>query len=156
MLVISAILGGNTDYEANVRVVASLMVISVVQGLFGFFNGINLYLAAIVCIAFSFYGLYMTYHALVQSLKAKENGSKILCIIFAVLIAIFSFTGIAAKKALQHYGNKYNLEDFHDLSEDEMMEKAAKIIEKASDGEVEADEFLEAMEESMDELKDNN
>ena len=156
MLVISAILGGNTDYEANVRVVASLMIISAVQGLFGFFDGVSLYLAALVSVALGSYGLYMTYHALVQSLKAKENGSKILRIVLAALIVIFSFTGIAAKKKLQNFSNKYDLENFQDLSEDEMIEKAANIIENASDGEVKADEFIEAMEEieeSMDDLE---
>ena len=53
MLVISAILGGNTNYEANVRVVAALMVMSVVQSLFGFLDSVHLYLSAIVNIAIS-------------------------------------------------------------------------------------------------------
>lgn len=145
MLIISAILGGNTDYETNVRVVASLMVISVIQGVFGFFDGINLYLSAIVSIAVGCYGLFMTYHALVQCLKAKEQGAKIFSLVFAVLLVITTFSGIAAKKMFQHVSDTYNLENFINMNEEEILDNITDIIQEASGEEIDADELKEAM-----------
>ncbi len=145
LLVISAILGGNTDYEANVRVVAALMVISIVHSLFGFVDSINLYLSAIVSIAISLWGLYISYQALTLTLKAGEKGSKILMIILAVIIVITSFTGIAAKKALQALGDNYKMEN---MSSEEQQEAALKMVEKMTGGEVKAKDMQKVIEES--------
>ncbi|MCK5280818.1 MAG: YIP1 family protein [Cyclobacteriaceae bacterium] len=145
MLIISAILGGNTDYEANVRVVASLMVISVIQGVLGFFDGVNLYLSAIVSIAVGCYGLWMMYHALVQCLKAKEQGSKILALVLAVLLVITTFSGIAAKKMLHNFSDTYNLENLDNMNEEEILDNITDMIEEASGEEIDADELKEAM-----------
>lgn len=154
MLVISAILGGNTDFEANVRVVASLMVISVIQGILGFMDGINLYLSAIVSIAVGLYGLWMMYHALVQCLKAKEQGSKILALVLAVLLVISAFTGIAAKKMLQNIGDTYNIESLNDMTEEEILENVSDIIEEASGEEIDSEEIQEVMEAMQDVLEE--
>ena len=154
MLVISSILGGNTDFEANVRVVASLMVISVVQGVFGFLDGVNLYLAAIVSIAIGLYGLWMMYHALVQCLKAKEQGSKILALVLAVLLVITTFSGIAAKKMLSNFSDTYNIENLNNLSEEEILDNVADIIEEASGEEIDAAELKDAMEAMKDVLEE--
>ena len=145
LLVVSAILGGNTNYEANVRVVAALMVISVVRSLFGFVDSINLYLSAIVSIAISLWGLYISYQALTLALKAGEKGSKILIIILAVIIVITSFTGIAAKKALKALGDNYKMEN---MSAEEQQEAALKMVEKMTGGEVKAKDMQKVIEES--------
>lgn len=145
MLIFSAILKGNTDYEANVRVVASLMVINVVSALFSFFDGINLYLGTIVGIAVSLWGLFMSYHALVETLKAKEKGSKILMLVLAALVVIFSFSGIAAKKMLRDFSAKYNIEE---MPEKEHKEAAFNMIEKLSGGEIKADDMKKLSEEA--------
>jgi hypothetical protein len=147
MLILSAILSGNTDYEANVRVVVSLMVISVISNFLSFFNGVNLYLGALVSIAVSVWGLYMTYHALVETLKAKEQGSKIVMIILAVFIAIASFTGIAAKKMTQSFLGVHNLKDIDKMSDKEKEAAAYKMIEKMTGGEVSAEDVKEAVDE---------
>ncbi len=152
MLVISAILGGNTDYEANVRVVASLMVINVVQGILGFFDGINLYLSAIVSIAVSCYGLWMMYHALVQRLDAKEQGAKILALILAVLLVITTFSGIAAKKMIQSVSDRYNLENLNNMDQGEIIDDITDLIEDASGEEIDADDLKEVMEKVMEEV----
>jgi len=141
MLILSAIFSGTTDYEANVRVVASLMVINVISGIFNFFDGINLYIGAIVSIIISLYGLWMTYHAMVQTLKTKENGTKILMIVLAVLMIISSFGGIAAKKAMQNISSKYGLENFDNMTKEEREAAVFKSIEKMTDGEVKADDL---------------
>jgi hypothetical protein len=48
VLIISSICKGNTDFEANLRVVASLMVIMPISALLGFTMGINSIFGAIV------------------------------------------------------------------------------------------------------------
>lgn len=149
MLIISAILGGNTDYETNVRVVASIMVISIISSALGFFDGINLYLSAIVSIAISLWGLYITYLALTLTLKAGEKGSKIFLIVIAVIVVITSFTGIAAKKALHNIG--YNIEN---LSEEEQQDAALKLVEKMTGGDVNADDIKKVMKEQKKMLED--
>ena len=91
MLIISAICSGNTDYEANVRVVASLMVLTPVNAVLGFLFIVSSGLAALVSLAISAYGLWMMYNALVQSLQAKESTAKVLVIILLVLVALGTF-----------------------------------------------------------------
>jgi hypothetical protein len=77
MLGISSIFGGNTGYEASVRVVASLMIIEVVRAVFIFTGVINPYLSLGVNVAVSLWGLYLTYLAIMLSLKAeKGTGSR--------------------------------------------------------------------------------
>ena len=145
MLVISAILKGNTDYEANVRVVAALMVISIVRSVFGFVGSINLYLSAIVSIIISLWGLYIAYYALTLTLKAGEKGSKILLLVFAVLVVITSFTGIAARKAMQKFKDNYNIEE---MSDAEQQEATMKMVEKMTGGEVKAEDMQKMIDES--------
>jgi hypothetical protein len=86
VLVFSMVLSGNKDFEACVRVVASLMIISVVSSAFSFLSGVNYYLSLIISIAISLWGLYLLYNALAYALKATEKGSRILTIILAVLL----------------------------------------------------------------------
>lgn len=86
VLVFSMVLSGNKDFEACVRVVASLMIISVVSSAFSFLSGVNYYLSLIVSIAISLWGLYLLYNALVYALKANKKGSRKLVIILAVLL----------------------------------------------------------------------
>ena len=150
LLIISSIFKGNADYEANARIVAALMVISVVQAVFGFFDGLNLYLSAIVSIAISLWGLYITYIALTIALKNKEKGVMILMIIFAVIITITSFTGIAAKKLSQSVLNDSYSEEGY------TSDKALKLVEKMSGGELKAEEMKKAMAEQQKELKEYN
>ncbi len=147
-LVISSIFKGNADYEANARIVASLMIISVVQAVFGFFDGINLYLSATVSIAISFWGLYIAYIALTVALKNQEKGVKILMIVFAVIITISGFTGIAAKKLSQSLLNgAYTSESY-------TPDEALKLAEKMTGGKINAGEMKKAMEEQQKELEE--
>ncbi len=44
LLVISSVCKGNTDFEANVRVIAAIMVVMPISAFFGFAGHINFYL----------------------------------------------------------------------------------------------------------------
>jgi hypothetical protein len=94
VLIVSAICGGSTNFEANVRVTAALMVLSPVNALLGFLGALSLKLGVIVSCIVSLYGLYLFFNALVKSLGAKEGTAKIICIILAVLVLIFMLSGL--------------------------------------------------------------
>lgn len=124
MLVISAICGGNTDYEANVRVTASLMVLSPVRAFLGFFFGIGLTFGILIGILVSLYGLYLIYVAVVQSLKGKESSAKIVALVLAVLVALSFFAGRSATRMASNYSGL-----FDDATSEEVQERVEKKIE---------------------------
>jgi len=110
MLVISAICGGNTDYEANVRVSASLMVLYPINAFLAFFYGINYSLGGIVALAISLFGLYLLYLAAIHALKGKESSVKIVAIVLLVLALVGFFGGQRASKSLMDYSDMFEEE----------------------------------------------
>jgi hypothetical protein len=97
LLIISAICEGNTDYEANVRVAASLMIMMPIGALFNFFYGIMFALASLASLAVSVYGLWMMLNALVQTLKAKEASAKIVFYVLLGLSVLGTIIGIISR-----------------------------------------------------------
>lgn len=118
MLVISAICKGNTDFEANVRVTASLMVIMPISALLGFISGLNLTAGSIITLIVNLYALYLIYHALVEALKAKPSSSKVLTIILAALMVLFFIVGLGAKKTANKFLQEFNTDDLQEMIED--------------------------------------
>ncbi len=110
MLVISAICGGNTDFEANVRVSASLMVIYPINAFLAFFYGINFTLAGVVGLVVSLYGIYLIYEAVIQALKGKESSMKIVLIVLAVIVMLGFFQGRRASSKLMDFTEMYEEE----------------------------------------------
>jgi len=100
VLVISAICGGSTDYEANVRVTASLMAISPISSLLGFLSGFSLWLGGLVSIVISLYGLWLLYNALIKALGGKEGPAKVISIILAVIPVLMIVSGLLCMKAV--------------------------------------------------------
>ncbi len=100
VLVISAICGGSTDYEANVRVTASLMVMSPVNALLGFLGGFSLWLSGIVSILIALYGLWLLYNAIIKALGGKEGPAKVITIILAVIPTLMIISGLLCMKAV--------------------------------------------------------
>lgn len=119
MLIISAVCKGSTDFEANVRVVAALMVLTPVSAAFGFVNGINLRMAVIIGALISLYGIYMMYHALVRALRCNEKSSKIVSYVLAGIIILFMITGLSGRR-YHGYPHMYN--------ETGMVEKNTTVI----------------------------
>ncbi len=94
MLIFSAICSGSTDYEANVRVTASMMVLTPINAIFGFLIAVSPALSTIVGLLINAYGLWMIYNALTQSLKAKESSVKVLVIVLLVVVVFFTLLGL--------------------------------------------------------------
>ena len=111
LLALSAICGGNTDYEANLRAVASLMLLlpvyAMLVGLFGCIGhagvtGVMIagILVAIAGLAVVIYACYMMYHALVKALGGKEGRAKVICIILAVIPTLAILSGLVCARAV--------------------------------------------------------
>jgi len=111
LLVISAICKGNTDFESNIRVTAACMVMMPISALFGFITGLSITLGSIVGLAVSLYGLYLLYHGLTQTLKADTGTSKIVILILAALVILFTIMGIGAKKKASRFMEDFNKEN---------------------------------------------
>ncbi|MBN1897794.1 MAG: YIP1 family protein [Spirochaetes bacterium] len=140
ILIISAICGGSTDFEANIRVTASISVLLPIQSLLIVFNSINFYLGAIVGLAVSLYGLWLLYLALTKSLSAKDNIAKIIVGIFAILSIILTVLSFGATRVASHLSNEatQNAEEMQKKAE-QMMEKFMKE-NKSSEGSSESSE----------------
>jgi hypothetical protein len=110
MLILSSICNGNTDFEANLRVTAALMVVMPISALFGFTMGINLYLGLLIGVVIKLYGLWLLYNGLVEALKGKPETAKIISYVFIALIVIFLIVGISAKNRATRFLNRYNME----------------------------------------------
>ena len=139
VLIISAICGGSTDYEANARVTASLMVLMPISALFGFIGG---GVGSVITFIINIYGLYMLYHALTQSLKGKESTSRIISIILGIILVIFLIVGFFTKKA----ANKF-LDDFESEWE-QTIEESGKDLEQSMK------DLTKELEEATDELQE--
>lgn len=119
LLIVSAICGGNTNYEANVRVTAALMVLSPINALLSFTSGINLWLGGLISLAISLYGLYLLYHALVNGLKAKEGTARIITIVLAALVGLILISSLTCYRAVSTMGDRYQADTEKYLKQNE-------------------------------------
>jgi len=110
ILIISAICKGNTDFEACLRVSASLMVLMPVMALLSFFMSISLTLGMIVNLIIYLYSLWLLYNGLVESLKANTGTTKIIMWILVGLLVLFTIAGMATKRAADKFLKDYNKE----------------------------------------------
>ncbi|HPI15722.1 MAG: Yip1 family protein [Spirochaetota bacterium] len=137
LLIVSAICGGNTNYEANVRVTAALMVLSPVNALLSFTSGINLWLGGLIGLAVSLYGLYLLYHAIVGALKGKEGTAKVITIVLAALVGLVLISALTCAKAVSTIGDKYQADSEKYLKQNEEtlkdFNKMMEELKKQSD-----------------------
>jgi choline-glycine betaine transporter len=118
LLVISSICKGNTDFEANLRVVAAVMVLFPVSALLGFTTGINSIFGAIVALCINLYGLYLLYQGLTVALKANPATTKIVMYVLAVILVILMIAGLGARKRMNKYMNDLSQGNQKELMKD--------------------------------------
>ncbi|MBA7529058.1 hypothetical protein ES705_21250 [subsurface metagenome] len=148
VLIISAICSGSNDYEANVRVVAAMMVLTPINAFLNVFNGLSPALGTIIGVIVNLYGLWMLYHALNQTLKAKEETSKIIALVLGALLLLFAIIGFGTRKKLSKWDKK--LGDYESISKE--FEKSAKNM--AENYEEVAKEMAEGIAEGTEEIAD--
>jgi hypothetical protein len=108
LLVISSICKGSTDFEANMRVTAALMVMMPINAFLGFAGHFNLYFGVIISIAVSIYALWLLYNGLVEALKTNPETTKIVSYILIAIIVVFTLVGISAKKRAARFMDEFN------------------------------------------------
>jgi hypothetical protein len=108
LLVISSICKGSTDFEANMRVTAALMVMMPINAFLGFAGHFNLYFGVIVTIAVSIYSVWLLYNGLVESLKTNPETTKIVSYVLIAIIVVFTLVGIGAKKRAARFLDEFN------------------------------------------------
>lgn len=148
VLIISAICSGSNDYEANVRVVAALMVLTPVNAFLNVFNGISPALGNVLGLVVNLYGLWMLYHALNQTLKAKPETSKVLTIVLAAIVLLFAIIGFATRKGLNRLEKK--LGEYEEIGK-EYEKAASKITEDYVEAAKEMTEKTEEVAEQISE-----
>ena len=118
VLIISAICKGNTDFEACLRVVSSLMVLFPISAVLGFITGLSPVVGAIIGLCVNLYGLYLLYFGLTESLKANPATTKIVMYVLAVILVIFMIAGLSARKKLTNY-----MDDLSQVTQKELMKE---------------------------------
>lgn len=118
LLVISSICKGNSDFEANVRVTAALMVIMPVNSLFAFSGHFSVYLALIFSLAISMYSLWMLYNGLVQALKSNPETTKIVTYVLIALVILFLLIGLGARRRANQFMKEFNNKDVKEMLKD--------------------------------------
>ena len=130
ILVLSAICGGSTDFEANTRVSASLMVLYPINALFSFAGRIHYSLGAIVSLIVALYGVFLLYNALMYSLGGKQGTAKIVSIIIAVIPVLMLLSALICARGIYSSSERW-MRDSERTSE--QMEKNKQSAEDAID-----------------------
>lgn len=113
MFIISVACGGNTDFEANLRVAASLMAVYPINAFLSFIYGISFTLGGIVGLAMSLYSIYLTYHAAIEALKGRESSVKIAAIVLVVFALIGFYGGKKANESMEGYSDMFQEEQVY-------------------------------------------
>ncbi len=137
ILVISAIAGGETDFETCVRIASDLLVIYVLLVLFTPVSFIP-FLGVLVKLLIKLYALLMMYHAVTGALKGKAETTKIIAWILAALLLLGAIIGLvtnAAVKKLSDNSDKIFENIVREAGGEEALE-AMKEAQEADDGTV--------------------
>jgi hypothetical protein len=112
-LIISSICKGSTDFEANARVTAAVMVIMPISALLGFITGFSPIAGSIVGLAVNVFALYLFYHGLVEALKANPATTKIVMYVLIGIFVLFMLIGFGARRSVRNMDS-----DLKELMED--------------------------------------
>jgi hypothetical protein len=118
LLVISSICKGSTDFEANMRVTAAVMVVMPISAFLGFAGHFNLYFGLIVGLAVNVFALWLLYNGLVQALKSNPETTKIVSYVLVAIFVVFMLVGLGARKRANQFMNEFNNKDVKEMLKD--------------------------------------
>ncbi len=107
LLVISSVCKGNTDFEANLRVTAAVMVIMPLAALLSVGTGFNLYLGIILNLIVAAYSLWLLYNGLVEALKGNAGTVRIVCYVIIGIMVIYLLLAASARNRALRMLNEY-------------------------------------------------
>jgi len=140
VLIIAAITEGNKEFEACLRVSASLMALFPINAALSFLVGINAELSTIINLCINIYGLYLLYLGVTIALKGNEKTTKIIAFVLGgillLLIAIGLITALAVKSFSGFTENKADemIKNYQGLAQEAAadFEKAANELSRTS------------------------
>jgi len=94
------------------------MVMMPVSALLTFTSGISLWLGSIIMLAVNIFTLYLLYHGLVETLKAKAETSRLVLYILTGLLVLFMLLGMGARKRVDRIMNDYDQQDLQEMLDD--------------------------------------
>jgi hypothetical protein len=89
LLIISSICRGITDFEANLRVVSSVMAVIPLYSILSLLWTINVYFGMVISLIVFIYFLWLLYHGLVDALKCKQENARIVSYVLTGLMILF-------------------------------------------------------------------
>jgi hypothetical protein len=119
LLVASSICKGNTDFEACLRVAAAVMVVMPISAVLGFTMGINPVFGAIISLCVNLFALYLSYHGLIETLKADPGTTKIVMYVLIALLVIFMIAKIGTSRRMNRYMNDIGQSDLKEMLKDQ-------------------------------------
>ncbi len=140
VLIISAIAKGSNDFEANMRVTASVMVIMPISAFLGFTAAIGGTFAALITLVVNLYAIYMLFFGVTQSLKAELKPAKAIHFILAGILVLIFIIGLATRTAVKKYSG------FSSKKAEKLMKDYQKAAEEVSK------EYQKAAEEMTEEM----
>lgn len=141
VLVISALAKGSNDFEANLRVSASLMVFMPITAFLGFTAAIGLTLHGFLTLVVNLYALYILYFGVTHALKAEAKTARIIHFIIGGLLLLIFLIGLGAKRSVERYSG------YTSKKAEELMKEYQKA------GEEMAKEYQTATEEMKEEIE---
>lgn len=118
LLIISSICKGNTDFEANMRVTAAVMVMMPISSFFGFAGHFNLYFGLIVSLAVSIIALWLLYNGLVGALKANPETARIVIYVLIAIFVVFILLGLGTRRRAREFMNEFKNKDANEMLKD--------------------------------------
>lgn len=127
LLTLSSICNGNQNFEANLRVAASMFVLSPVITLIAFIFLKSQLFGTIVLLALVFYSFRILYIALVKALNAKQIWAKRLVIGLAVLPALVIITSFIREKISSGSMNTFYMNSPSRVEEEFMSKDPSEV-----------------------------
>jgi len=114
-LIISSICKGNTDFEANVRIVAAILVILPISAALDFTGGINFYFGIVVSLAINIFAFWLLYNGLIETLKTKPETTKTVVYVLIGIFVITMLLGVQKMSEANRIMNQFKNIDFKEL-----------------------------------------
>ncbi|SDC54907.1 Yip1 family protein [Williamwhitmania taraxaci] len=126
VLIIAAITEGNKEFEACLRVSASLMALFPINAALSFLVGINAELSTIINLCINIYGLYLLYLGVTIALKGNEKTTKIIAFVLGGILLLLIIVGLITALAVRSFSG------FTENKADEMIKNYQGLAQEAA------------------------
>jgi hypothetical protein len=137
VLILSAISGGSTDFEGSMMVAASTMIVLPLSALIGFASGFSFFMAILIPLLTSLYGIFLMYNGIVHTLNGKKATAKIVSLVLSAFPVLFFLGSLICVDKLKT-----------------MSKDTEKFMEQLPESNREMKEKIDRLKEMMKKMKD--